>query len=67
MAQVQAFEAMEADARVAVDLEALCAHVDALARCGRMADAAAQAERAAAICQRQGAAPALALNAHPPF
>lgn len=47
---------MEADARVAVDQPALGAVVDALARAGRMAEAAAQTQRAAELCHRQGAA-----------
>ena len=55
--QVLAFRAMEADARVAVDLAALNAVVDALARCGRMGDAEAQLDRAMQLCGRQGAPP----------
>ncbi len=46
---------MEADGRVAVDLAALNAHVDALVRAGRMAQAQAQAERGAELRARQGA------------
>ncbi len=50
-----AFRAMEADARVAVDVAALNAVVDALARCGRMGDAEKQLDRAMQLCERQGA------------
>ncbi len=65
MWQVLAFRAMEADARVAVDLAALNAVVDALARCGRMGDAEDQLERATELCRRRGAVLAPALCATP--
>lgn len=45
---------METDARVAVDLAALNAVVDALARCGRMDSAEMQLERATELCRRKG-------------
>ncbi|CAL8460726.1 g257 [Coccomyxa elongata] len=56
---VLAFRAMEADARVAVDVAALNAAVDALARCGRMGDAERQLDHAMQLCERQGRQPPL--------
>ena len=53
-AQVLAFEAMRADRRVAMDIAALNAGVDAYAHCGRMPEAEACLHETTQRCQQRG-------------
>ena len=53
--QVLAFEAMQADSRVAIDIAALNAVVDAYARCGRMPEAETCLDQATQRRQQRGA------------
>ena len=53
-AQVLAFEAMRLDRRVAMDIAALNAGVDAYAHCGRMPEAEACLQETTQRCQQRG-------------
>ena len=55
--QVLAFEAMQADSRVAIDIAALDAVVDAYSRCGRMPEAEACLHEATQCNQQRGVRP----------
>ncbi len=57
--QVLAFEAMKADSRVAIDIAALNAVVDAYARCGRMPEAETCLHEATQRRQQRGLHPLL--------
>ena len=62
--QVLAFEAMRSDRRVAMDIAALNAGVDAYAHCGRMPEAEACLHETTQRCQQRGTP--LALHGRPP-
>ena len=55
--QVLAFEAMQADSRVVIDVAALDAVVDAYSRCGRMPEAEACLHEATQCNQQRGVRP----------